>query len=68
MGHPEPFNLKFIGVGNEQWGEAYFERYPVFQKAIKARHPEVSRVFIEIQAADRSEPGLPPEPDVTGPS
>jgi cation diffusion facilitator family transporter len=33
---------------------------------IKARHPEVSRVFIEIQAADRSEPGLPPEVDAPG--
>ena len=31
---------------------------------IKARHREVGRVFIEIQAADRSEPRLPPEADV----
>jgi cation diffusion facilitator family transporter len=33
---------------------------------IKARHPEVGRVFIEIQAADRSEPSLPPEAEVPG--
>ncbi len=26
MGHPEPFNLKFLGVGNEQWD--YDEKYP----------------------------------------
>ena len=44
MGHPEPFHLKFIGVGNEQWGEAYFERYMAFQKAIKARHPDMQIV------------------------
>lgn len=41
MGHPEPFNLKLIGVGNEQWGPQYFERYKVFEKAIKAKDPEI---------------------------
>jgi alpha-N-arabinofuranosidase len=34
MGHPKPFNMKFIGVGNEQWGADYIERYKVFEKAI----------------------------------
>lgn len=41
MGHPEPFNLKMIGVGNEQWGSEYFERYAIISKAIKAKYPEV---------------------------
>lgn len=41
MGHPEPFNLKYIGVGNEQWGPAYIERYKVFDKAIKEKYPEM---------------------------
>jgi alpha-L-arabinofuranosidase len=41
MGHPEPFKLKMVGVGNEQWGEQYFERYMVFQAALKAKHPEI---------------------------
>ncbi|MCL6219411.1 alpha-L-arabinofuranosidase C-terminal domain-containing protein [Zunongwangia pacifica] len=41
MGHPEPFNLKFIGVGNEQWGQEYIERYEVFAKAIKEKYPEI---------------------------
>jgi alpha-L-arabinofuranosidase len=41
MGHPAPFNLKFIGVGNEQWGPQYIERYEVFVKAIKAKYPDV---------------------------
>lgn len=41
MGHPAPFNLKMIGVGNEQWGPEYFERYVVFEKAIKAKYPEI---------------------------
>lgn len=41
MGHPEPFNLKYLGVGNEQWGEEYFLRYKVFHDAIKAKYPEI---------------------------
>ncbi len=41
MGHPEPFNLKMIGVGNEQWGPEYIERYKVFAKTIKAKYPQI---------------------------
>ncbi len=41
MGHPEPFNLKYIGVGNEQWGPDYIERYKVFATAIKAAYPDI---------------------------
>ena len=41
MGHPKPFNMKFIGVGNEQWGEDYIERYKVFEKAIHAKYPDI---------------------------
>lgn len=41
MGHPEPFNMKYIGIGNEQWGPEYIKRYKEFDKAIKAQHPEI---------------------------
>lgn len=41
MGHPQPFNLKMIGVGNEQWGEEYFERFKVIAKALKNNYPEI---------------------------
>ncbi|MBP6760020.1 MAG: alpha-L-arabinofuranosidase [Flavobacterium sp.] len=44
MGHPKPFNLKLIGVGNEQWGPEYIERYKVFEKAIKAKYPKMTIV------------------------
>jgi alpha-N-arabinofuranosidase len=44
MGHPKPFNLKYIGVGNEQWGPDYIERYKVFEKAIKAKYPNITIV------------------------
>jgi alpha-L-arabinofuranosidase len=41
MGHPEPFNLKYIGIGNEQWGEGYPQRLEVFVKAIREKYPEI---------------------------
>ncbi len=44
MGHPAPFNLKLIGVGNEQWDTLYFERLKPFVKAIKARYPKIQIV------------------------
>jgi alpha-N-arabinofuranosidase len=44
MGHPQPFHLEMIGVGNEQWGPNYVERYKVFAAALKAQHPEIKLV------------------------
>jgi alpha-L-arabinofuranosidase len=44
MGHPAPFNLKFVGVGNEQWGPQYVERYERFAAVLKKRHPEIRLV------------------------
>lgn len=40
MGHPAPFNLKMMGVGNENWGPQYIERLDAFTKAIKAKYPD----------------------------
>ena len=44
MGHPAPFNMKFIGVGNEQWEPQYIERYKVFEKAILSKYPNIKIV------------------------
>ncbi len=44
MGHPAPFHLRMIGIGNEQWGPQYFPRYEKFVAAIKAKHPEIKLV------------------------
>jgi alpha-L-arabinofuranosidase len=44
LGHPEPFHLKMLGVGNEQWGPQYIERYAVFAKAIKEKYPDIQLV------------------------
>ncbi len=45
MGHPAPFNLKFIGVGNEQWdykdNKAFSKRLKLFVEAIRKAHPEI---------------------------
>ena len=41
MGHPTPFNLKQIGVGNEQWGELYPPRLEKFITAIRAKYPGI---------------------------
>ena len=41
MGHPEPFNLKFIGIGNEQWDALYPEHLEPFVKAIRAAYPDI---------------------------
>lgn len=41
MGHPAPFNLKFIGIGNEQWGSEYPERLEPFVKAIRKAYPDM---------------------------
>ncbi len=44
MGHPAPFNLKMIGIGNENWGPQYIERLKVFTKAIKDKYPAIKIV------------------------
>jgi alpha-N-arabinofuranosidase len=52
MGHPAPFNLKYLGIGNEQWGPQYIERYSLFEKVIQTKYPEIKLVS-----------GIGPQPD-----
>ncbi|RZL49550.1 MAG: alpha-L-arabinofuranosidase [Pedobacter sp.] len=44
LGHPKPFNLKMLGVGNENWGPQYLERLAIFTKAIKAKYPNIKLI------------------------
>ena len=44
MGHPAPFKLKMLGVGNEQWGPQYIERYKAFARVLKAKHPDITLI------------------------
>ena len=43
-GHPAPFNLKYLAIGNEQWGDVYFTRFVEFQKAINKKYPNIQLV------------------------
>ncbi len=40
-GHPAPFNLKYLEIGNENGGAYYDARYTLFYDAIKAQYPEI---------------------------
>jgi alpha-L-arabinofuranosidase len=44
MGHPEPFGLKMIAIGNEQWGEGYVDRLIPFMEVLRKKHPEIKIV------------------------
>jgi len=44
LGHPEPFNLKYLGIGNENWGPEYHKRYEVFHRAIKDKYPDIKLI------------------------
>ena len=52
MGHPEPFNLKYIGIGNEQWGDEYVVRLEPFVKAIRAKYPDIKIIGSSGPSAD----------------
>ena len=54
-GHPEPFKIKYVEIGNENNGDPYFKNYRMFYDAIKASHPEI------ITIADCPIPNAPVE-------
>ncbi len=50
MGHPEPFHLEYLGLGNEQWetettktqkGNEFYKRFELFEKRVHERYPEI---------------------------
>lgn len=48
MGHPAPFGLKLLGIGNEQWdyqdNAAYTDRLAKFLDVLKKQHPEIKYI------------------------
>jgi len=41
-GHPAPFNLKYLGIGNEDIiGTVFEDRYEMIARALRERHPEI---------------------------
>ena len=50
-GHPEPFNIEYLEIGNEnnqpdprQQSDRYYERYDKFRQAIREKYPEVKLI------------------------
>jgi alpha-L-arabinofuranosidase len=54
-GHPQPFNIKYVEIGNENRGPDYQKHYKIFYDAIKAKWPQV------ITIADTRMPDMPIE-------
>jgi alpha-N-arabinofuranosidase len=44
LGHPAPFNMKLLGVGNENWGPQYAEHLKLFTDRLKAKYPDVKLI------------------------
>ncbi|MDE5897328.1 MAG: alpha-L-arabinofuranosidase, partial [Clostridia bacterium] len=53
MGHPEPFGLEYLGVGNEQWetettkerkGNEFYKRFELFERRIHEKYPHLKIV------------------------
>jgi alpha-N-arabinofuranosidase len=62
-GHPEPFKLHYVEIGNEEFGAqqtGYYERFAQFYDAIKAKYPQLK----VIGAIGYTTSELPRNPDV----
>lgn len=41
-GHPEPFGLKYVEIGSENYGQEYAKRFMLFKKAINEAYPDIT--------------------------
>ena len=55
MGHPRPFGMKYLSIGNEDVGTNYFVRYRAIAKAVRARHPEIRLIAAAHRAKERDQ-------------
>lgn len=55
MGHPEPFDLRYIAIGNENWGTQYFTRYAILERIVKEQYPDITTI---VAAGPVAEGGL----------
>lgn len=44
MGHIQPFEIDYLGIGNEQWGEEYFKRYEKFVEVFREKYPDIKLI------------------------
>ena len=56
-GHPEPFAMKYVEIGNENFGPEYNKRYEIFYKALKEAYPDI----IYISNSHTEQENLPTE-------
>lgn len=58
-GHPEPFPLKYVEIGNENVGKRYAAHYKQFYKAIKKRYPALNIICALMFHPEVEEAGNP---------
>lgn len=63
-GHAQPYPLKYVEVGNENWGPIYQERFALFRDAIKERYPQLSIIY---NVMNKREKGVTPKTDMVDP-
>lgn len=47
MGHPEPFKMTYLEIGNENWGPDYEKRYNMIYKKVKELYPQIKTIANE---------------------
>ncbi len=47
-GHPDPFNLKYVEIGSENYGPEYKRRFILFEEAIKVAYPEITVISSDV--------------------
>ncbi|MGH7971732.1 MAG: alpha-L-arabinofuranosidase C-terminal domain-containing protein, partial [Limisphaerales bacterium] len=62
QGHPSPFHLRMMEIGNENGGPAYHERWPLLANAIRAKYPEV-QLIVNTDLGGHPYPRTP-QPDI----
>ncbi len=55
-GHPAPFHLKYMEIGNENGGRLYHQNYAAFHDAIKAKYPDIHLIACDWQGLPRNRP------------
>lgn len=54
-GHKKPFNLKYLAIGNEQWGDEYHKRFEAFQKVLNEKCPGITLISTAGPSAEGSQ-------------
>lgn len=55
-GHPAPFNLKYLEIGNENYGDQYFKNYELIAKAVLAKYPDMKLIANDWSGGHPTEP------------